>query len=343
MTRWIDDPTAAADSLIESVFDDLELRTDQRLLLAYQDGRVPGQLRRRGLQCDVWNRRIVRNGDTAAPLPPVGPFDAVLLRLPKSKPEQDMAVRVLAGRLVVGGRLIVYGGNDEGIKPMAARLSEHFATVLLRAARGHGRILDASSLRDTSIATEDLSAWAQVSHIQIAGAARAWRSYPGLFADGALDAATALMLGHLPAVKSNASVLDYGCGTGVIAAAVLEKEPAAKITLLDNDTLALLAAQFNTGATDAILGVSLGAAGARRFDLIASNPPIHVGVREDHAALNALIADAPTHLNKGGAMLLVVQRRVMLQQLLAAHFATVEIVAEDTRFRVWRASDAKRR
>jgi 16S rRNA (guanine1207-N2)-methyltransferase len=343
MTRWIDDPTEAADSLIESVFDDLALRADQRVLVAYQDGRVPGLLRRRGLRCDVWNRRVARNGDAAAPLPPVGPFDVILLRLPKSKPEQHMAMRMLAERLAPGGRLVVYGGNDEGIKPIATRLADHFGTVALRAARGHGRILEASGLLGTFVATADLSAWAQDGHIQIAGPTRAWRSYPGLFADGALDDATALLLAHLPVVKSNAAVLDYGCGTGVIAAAVLTKEPTVNITLLDSDTVALIAAEHNAGVTDCILGVSLRAAGARRFDLIVSNPPIHVGVREDHTALTALIGDAPTHLHKGGTLVMVVQRRVMLQQPLAAHFAAVDIVAEDTRFRVWRAAEAKRR
>jgi 16S rRNA (guanine1207-N2)-methyltransferase len=341
VTRWIDDPVASADSLIESVLDDLEVQPTDRLLIANQHGRLVSQVRARGWRAEIWNRRIARDSEAAASWPPVAAYDVIVLRLPKSKPEQEMTIQVLASRLAVGGRLIVYGGNDEGIKPAGQRLADVFGSVVTRVARGHGRIVEAKDCKDDAIAIRQGDAWASTRDIQLLGHTRPWLSYPGLFAGGALDAGTALFLDHLPTVAPGSAVLDYGCGTGVLGAAILARTPTARVTLLDNDTLALAAAGHNTGATDMVLGVSLKPCAARTFDLIVSNPPIHVGVKEDHTALNALMADAPRRLNKGGLLQMVVQRRVMLQRPLAEHFEQVEAVAEDARFRIWRASRPK--
>ena len=53
--------------------------------------------------------------------------------------------------------------------------------------------------------------------------------------------------------------------------------------------------------------------------------------------LEQLIADAPAHLRSGGYLQIVVQRRVPLERLLAKHLTDVSIVAENGRYRVWRA------
>lgn len=342
MTRWLDDPTAAAGDLIESACDDLNLGAAQRVLIANQHGRLAGQLKARDIAADVWNRRIARDGEPASPWPGDNLYDLVLLRLPKSKPEQDMTVHALSARLAPNGRLVVYGGNDEGIKPIAKRLGEIFGVIGTRAARGHGRVIEASALRADAAIKGTLDQWAQVREIAIGTRTRPWLGYPGLFAGGALDDGTALFLAHLPPIAANAAVLDYGCGTGVLAAAILDANPTARVTLLDNDCLALVAARHNTGSTDTITGVSLDACGARRFDVIVSNPPLHAGVREDHTALDALIAEAPAHLTASGTLQMVVQRRIPLERQLAAHFSSVTIAAGDGRFRIWRATGPKR-
>ena len=54
--------------------------------------------------------------------PPAGPFDPALLRLPKARDEQEMAVHAALERAAPAGRLIVYGGNDEGIRSAAGML-----------------------------------------------------------------------------------------------------------------------------------------------------------------------------------------------------------------------------
>jgi 16S rRNA (guanine1207-N2)-methyltransferase len=132
-------------------------------------------------------------------------------------------------------------------------------------------------------------------------------------------------------------VLDYGCGTGLIAAAVLARLPEASMEGMDSDAVALEAARENAPAVRWTLGTRLGDAGRRDYAAILSNPPLHQGIAEDHTLLDRLVSEGPSHLAPGGLMQLVVQRRLPLAQLLGQHFAKVEVMAETSRYRVWRA------
>ena len=159
-----------------------------------------------------------------------------------------------------------------------------------------------------------------------------------MFAAKRIDEGTALLIGVLPPLRTDARVLDYGCGSGVIGASAAAHAPAIALDLLDSDSVALEAARENVPGARLLLGASLADAGGVRYDAILSNPPLHTGVAEDHALLQQLIAQAPAHLAPRGVLQIVVQRRVPLERLLAAHFSTVAIAAETGRFRVWRAN-----
>jgi 16S rRNA (guanine1207-N2)-methyltransferase len=134
-------------------------------------------------------------------------------------------------------------------------------------------------------------------------------------------------------------VLDFGCGTGVIAAAVLSASPGARLDMMDEDILALEAARENVPGATVLLGQGLGDSGSSRvYQAIVSNPPLHQGITETHDSMERLAREAPTHLAPGGTLEIVVQRRVPLDALLAAQFADVKVVAENGRYRVWRAA-----
>jgi 16S rRNA (guanine1207-N2)-methyltransferase len=334
MSSWAHDPERAADALIRRSFDVIAWRG--RILLANQAGALPSLLAERGLAVELWNRRLGGEG-RAEPWPPTGPFDLVLLRLPKAKDEQEMATHACLSVLAADGRLILYGGNDEGIRSAAAMLEELAGRVETLAARGHGRVVAAGRPPAGAGLRAPLAAWHRTVPLAIGGITRDWVTYPGLFAADRIDDGTALLLSALPALSPGASALDYGCGSGVIGAAVRAANPGLALDLLDNDAVALTAARENVRGARLILARRLGHAGKTAYDAILSNPPLHRGIAEDHGELEQLIAEAPAHLNAGGLLQIVVQRRVPLDRLLAGHFAEVQIVAQDGRYRVWRA------
>jgi 16S rRNA (guanine1207-N2)-methyltransferase len=330
VTLWRSDPERAADALIEASLTDLGLVDGARLLLINQGGTLPTTLAQHGFKTEVWNRRLSTRFQ-AATMPPAGPFDAALLRLPKSKNELEMTAHIACGMLAPYGRLLVYGGNDEGVRTAANRLASLTETSQTLATRAHGRIF-AIARADVGHIKSNLPEWRTARP-------DGWVSYPGLFAGGDLDPGTALLLKHLPPIAAGARVLDYGCGPGAISAAVRTRAPEATIDGVDNDAIALIAAVENVPKINAVLGADLTGLSQRTYDLILSNPPLHTGIREDHTALDAFLAQAPARLAHGGQVMAVVQRRIPLDQLMQKQFKHVSVAAETTAYRLWRAAN----
>jgi len=137
-------------------------------------------------------------------------------------------------------------------------------------------------------------------------------------------------------VVDRARVLDFGAGTGVIAAAVLACSPGARVVLLERDAIALVAAARNVPGGTLVLGTGL-AHVEDRFDLIVSNPPIHAGSAQSLATVEALIREAPGAVAPGGSMMLVAQRRLPIPRLLGASFRNIRTVADRGPHRVWAA------
>ncbi len=334
MSRWAEDPERAADSLIARSLDAIAPRG--RILLVNQGGRLPQEFRARGLSIAVWNRRVV-NGQPAVPQPPAGPFDMALVRLPKARDEQESTTHATLSVLGPGGRLVLYGGNDEGIRGAARMLEGLTGPIETLAIRGHGRVVAAARPEHLPGLRGRLRDWRTISRLRIAGVERDWVSYPGVFAANRVDDGTALLLLVLPPLAAGTRVLDFACGTGVIGAAVLAAQPAASIDMIDNDSVALEAARENVPTARHLLGAGLMDVQGAVYDLILSNPPLHEGIAGTRALVDRLVADAPAHLAPGGLLQMVVQRRVALDWLIGEHFGKAEIVAEDGGYRVWRA------
>jgi 16S rRNA (guanine1207-N2)-methyltransferase len=270
--------------------------------------------------------------------PPDGPFDAAALRLPQAKDEVEMSVHALLGALLPDGRLVVYGGNDEGIRSVGSMLHELCDETDTLATRGHGRVLSARRRQDTVSLRGTLTAWRRQTATTIAGVERSWVSYPGVFASGRIDEGTALLISALPPLTPNARVLDFGCGSGIISAAALAAERTLTVHMLDNDAVALAAARENVPAATHALGVHLADAPSGAYEVILSNPPLHQGSAATNAMLERLVADAPALLVPGGVLQIVVQRRIPLDRIFAPHFGAAEVVAENGRYRVWHAT-----
>ena len=284
----------------------------------------------------AWHRRLPSaRGVNAMPWPPAGPFAAAIVRLPKARAELDMTLHAVASVLAPGAPLWLYGANDEGIKSAAKPMAALLGPVSVVDTRGHCRVLMAKRPADIGALRPTLADWRQRVEFEIAGARASFVTYPGLFAQGRLDAGTRLLLEHLPELRPESAVLDFGAGMGVVAAAVRTRWPEARLTLVDTDAVALEAARENVPA--AAYETGLGAVHPESLDAILSNPPIHDGKQEDHGALEALIRRAPEILRRGGTIEIVVQRRVGAGQLIREVFGDCSVVAEDGVFQVLRA------
>ncbi len=107
----------------------------------------------------------------------------------------------------------------------------------------------------------------------------------------------------------------------------MERSPGTAVVLLERDAIALVAAARNVAGCTRVLGSGL-AHVQGPFDLIVSNPPIHLGGAQSLATVEALIREAPSALRPRGAIMLVAQRRLPIPALLARSFRDVRTVAD---------------
>ena len=127
------------------------------------------------------------------------------------------------------------------------------------------------------------------------------QSNSGVFSHGHVDPATDLLLKHIPALQG--SLLDLGCGCGVIGVA-LGKAYDLRVTMADVNPRALACAEINcrengvraefvrSDCFDAITG---------KFDAITLNPPIHAGKE----IVYRMFEEAAKHLEPGGGFYVV--------------------------------------
>ena len=127
-------------------------------------------------------------------------------------------------------------------------------------------------------------------------------SNSGVFSHGHVDPATDLLLKHIPSLRG--SLLDLGCGCGVIGVA-LAKAYGLQVTLADVNPRALACAEINCREngvraeivqSDCFEAITASCADGGRFDTITLNPPIHAGKE----IVYNMFEGAAKHLKPGG-------------------------------------------
>ena len=78
----------------------------------------------------------------------------------------------------------------------------------------------------------------------------------------------------------------------------------------------------------------------QRFAVIVSNPPFHQERNIDYGPAGRLMREAPGRLQPGGKLLLVANAFLPYPDLLEGAFGSFDTLADNRRFRVYRAPGA---
>ena len=156
----------------------------------------------------------------------------------------------------------------------------------------------------------------------------------GVFSRTELDRGTEVLLNTLPD-EVIGSVLDMGCGWGVIGVAVGSHWPSCRITMADINQRACALSRDNArlNGVEATVIESDGYAQVlgERYDLILQNPPIRAG----KAVIYQMFADASHCLNPGGELWLVIRKQQgapSAMTYLRTLFESVEAVEKKSGF-----------
>ncbi len=326
---------------------------------------------------------------TAGALPPV--IDVAIVKVPKTLGLLDLELGTLAPRLAPDA-VVIGAGMARHIHASTLQLFErHIGPTTTSLAHRKARLVHAAppqaSPRAEAVGTRPRhpaganptgvdsvdtggpslptgpGAW---SRYALPGSGATVISGPGVFAEGKLDIGTRLLVEHLasrPPGDAAVDVIDLGCGDGAVGISILLAGPNARVTFVDESTVALRSAQASVQANDDatrtlrarshfLLGDALDAvlpftdasgwsahevAGAEpcspaSADLVVINPPFH----DDHAVGDAIawrmLTGAQRVLRPGGEVLVVGNRHLGYHAKLARLFGDATVVASNPKF-----------
>lgn len=258
---------------------------------------------------------------------------------PKARDRLELLLQIAADGTVAKAPVYLIGENRAGIKGEMRRLPLYLDAVKKVDAAAHAVIYSGQS-RQVDAEPNALEAFRVQKRCEIAGLNIDIATYPGVFGHNGVDAGTRMLLEN--AVPGDGHILDYGCGSGVIAAYLLLNNPTSQVDCLDADAMAV-AATHSTLVANQVEKRGRVFAGDRldhrmsKYDLIISNPPFHTGIRRDLTIVQRLLKDAPRHLRRGGRIRMVANVHLPYPKLLDAGYDW-QIVADNHKYRVYDAT-----
>ncbi|MEE4250005.1 MAG: methyltransferase [Alcanivoracaceae bacterium] len=256
--------------------------------------------------------------------------DLAVIILPKSRDRLRLVLACLAGQIHKPLLVWLVGPTGGGIKGGATDLADKADTVIAEDSARHCKLFSAS-LRPAPFSLDNQRCHWSLEGLQVV-------SYPGVFSHGRLDEGSALLLQVLAQQDLSGSVLDMGCGAGVLSATLARA--GLTVTAVDVSATAVAATletlQAN-GLHAQVLAGDLYGPIRGRFDQIITNPPFHDGLQRTTSISERLIMQAPNYLKDGGRLILVANQGLPYETWLNKAFARVGILAESRRFRVWQA------
>ncbi|CAL4866512.1 Ribosomal RNA small subunit methyltransferase C [Asticcacaulis sp. MM231] len=260
-------------------------------------------------------------------------------------PRQREEYRALLARALLsthdGGIVMAAVSNNEGAKTVEndlKALAGHVSSLSKNKCRVFWARLD--DRRDAELIAD----WAQFDAPRAIENGR-FTSRPGLFAWDHLDAGSKLLVDNMP-TNLKGKVADLGAGFGYLSDEVLTKNLAiTHVDVIEAEKRALDMARQNLAAHGD--RVSFHWADATKplpdlYDAIITNPPFHITDRSDrHDVGKAFITSAAKALNSGGQLWLVANRHLPYEETLKVAFKSVNAIAENGYFKVFRAVGPK--
>ncbi|QEN04129.1 class I SAM-dependent methyltransferase [Thiospirochaeta perfilievii] len=160
-------------------------------------------------------------------------------------------------------------------------------------------------------------------------------SYPGVFSYDHLDIGTRFLLKHIP-IGRTGTILDLGCGSGVLGLYGKKMNPEANIVLADESYLAVESAResFKENGFDGEFHVMdiLKGYKSDSVDIILCNPPFHQTNKIMTEIAVKMFKQSRTVLKRGGTLFVVSNKHLGYHKKLRAIFHNLNRVAENEKF-----------
>lgn len=153
----------------------------------------------------------------------------------------------------------------------------------------------------------------------------------GVFSKDSVDFGSSLMLKSITEFDKK-TILDVGCGYGVIGITLAIFNPEATVTMVDVNLRALELSRSNAlknGVNNVVIKESFAYQNIDcKFDMIVTNPPIRAG----KAVVHEILEGSFEHLNDDGVLYVVIQKKQGAESAvkkLKTLYTVVEKITQD--------------
>jgi len=257
----------------------------------------------------------------------------VLVQLPRSLDALDEIAALVAAHADPGVVVLAGGRLKHMTRAMNDVLGRHLGQVSAGLARQKSRLLTASGpLPGGSVP------WPRSQHHADLGLTVV--AHGAAFAGSGVDIGTRQLLALVDRMPEVASVVDLGCGTGLLAAAYARRASAALVVATDQSSAAVSSARATIAAAGLADRVEVRRADGGdslpegAADLVLLNPPFHVGATVHTAIAQKLFDDAARLLRPGGELWTVYNSSLAYRAALERTVGPTRQVSRSPKFTV---------
>ncbi|MGQ7815666.1 methyltransferase [Metapseudomonas furukawaii] len=290
-------------------------------------------------------RNLARNGLEAGQVafvpasdPLVGPFDRVLIRVPKTLALLEEQLIRLQGQLAPGARVVAAGMVKHLPHAAGDLLTRYIGPMQPSLAVKKARLLIATPDARPAVTSP------YPTRYQLDSPRLTLVNHANVFCREGLDIGTRAFLPHLPRSLAAVRAADLGCGNGILGIAYALANPQAEMTLVDESYMAVQSARENWRAAlgdrpaDMRAGDGLAEQPEDSLDLVLCNPPFHQQQVVGDFLAWRMFVQARNALVTGGELWIVGNRHLGYHAKLKRLFRGVEQVAATPKFVVLKAS-----
>lgn len=277
-------------------------------------------------------RHLAASGQMVSPEPEGEDYDVVLVLAGRHRGLNELRIAEAIERAGSDGLIVVAGGKEDGIASLRKRAGE-FVRIEGHLSKHHGQVF--------WFAQPGLEAAAGLRGINPSLLVEGrYETAPGMFSFDRVDAGSRLLSEYLP-TDMRGHVADFCAGWGYLSVALAERATGLSgLDLYEADYASLQAAGRTLARLQPGLGVrqfwhDLAAEPAEeRYDAIVMNPPFHRGRAAEPELGGAIIRTAAKALKSGGRLLMVANRQLPYELVLAAAFSNHVEIGRNDAFKV---------